>query len=83
MGVRPQTRGTAMKPGRPPARRRRGLDDGRPPPGDAVGRADARYRTRKKNKGSDAYIVRGRRRGKGQAKMSRSSKKGPWVEESA
>ena len=30
------------EPGRPPARRRRGLDDRRPSPGHAVGRADAR-----------------------------------------
>ena len=40
------------------------------------------YRTRKKGKQSDRYIVRGRRRGKkGEPLMSRSSKKGPWVEE--
>jgi large subunit ribosomal protein L2 len=30
------------EPGRPPTRWRRGLDDRRPPPGDALGRADAR-----------------------------------------
>ena len=40
------------------------------------------YRTRKKSKTSDRYIVRGRRRGKkGRALMGRSTKKGPWVEE--
>ena len=40
------------------------------------------YRTRKKRKESDRYIVRGRSRGKkGRQLMSRSSKKGPWVEE--
>ena len=48
----------------------------------AVGRADDRLPTRKKRKGSDRYIVRGRRRGKkGGTLMSRSSKKGPLVEE--
>ena len=41
------------------------------------------YRTRKKGKQSDRYIVRGRRRGKkkGGQLMGRSTKKGPWVEE--
>ena len=40
------------------------------------------YRTRKKGKQSDRYIVRGRRRGKKKGSlMGRSTKKGPWVEE--
>ena len=39
------------------------------------------YRTRKKGKQSDKYIVRGRKRGKAAVVMGRSTKKGPWVEE--
>ena len=53
------------EPGRPPARRRRGLDHAGPPsrsPRGACRRSG--YRTRKKGKKSDQYIVRGRRRGK-------------------
>jgi len=41
-GIRPQTRGTAMNPCRPSARRWRGLDHGGSPSGHALGRADAR-----------------------------------------
>ena len=37
------------------------------PPGHALGRADVGYRTRKKRKASDQFIVRGRRRGKKEA----------------
>ena len=73
MGKRPQTRGVGHEPGRPPARRRRGQDAAaatRSRPG-----ASRRgYRTRKKNKPSDQFIVRGRKRGKGRsAKMGRSA----------
>ena len=82
MGVRPQTRGTAMNPVDHP----HGGGEGSTTPGrhpvTPWGVPTLGYRTRKKNKASDRYIVRGRRRGKGKGKpMSRSSKKGPWVEE--
>ena len=81
MGVRPQTRGTAMNPVDHP----HGGGEGSTTPGrhpvTPWGVPTLGYRTRKKNKASDRYIVRGRRRGKGQEAMSRSSKKGPWVEE--
>jgi large subunit ribosomal protein L2 len=65
LGVRPQTRGTGHEPRRPPARRRRGLHHSRPAPVTPWGVPTLGYRTRKKNKPSDRYIVRGRRRGKG------------------
>ena len=41
-GKRPRVRGSAMNPVRPPARRRRGQEQLRPPPGDALGGADPR-----------------------------------------
>ena len=80
LGVRPQTRGVAMNPVDPPARRRRGLDHRRPPPGDTVGRADARL-----SHAQTRQAIRSLHRSRsppreGQA-MSRSSKKGPFVEE--
>src|SRR3954468_2243970 len=65
MGVRPQTRGTAMNPVDHP----HGGGEGSTTPGrhpvTPWGVPTLGYRTRKKNKGSDRYIVRGRRRGKG------------------
>ena len=65
MGVRPQTRGTAMNPVDHP----HGGGEGSTTPGrhpvTPWGVPTLGYRTRKRNKPSDAYIVRGRRRGKG------------------
>ena len=65
MGVRPQTRGTAMNPVDHP----HGGGEGSTTPGrhpvSPWGVPTLGYRTRKKNKDSDRYIVRGRRRGKG------------------
>src|ERR687890_106963 len=64
MGVRPQTRGTAMNPVDHP----HGGGEGSTTPGrhpvTPWGVPTLGYRTRKKNKDSDRYIVRGRRRGK-------------------
>ncbi len=64
MGVRPQTRGTAMNPVDHP----HGGGEGSTTPGrDPVtpwGVPTLGYRTRRKNKASDRYIVRGRKRGK-------------------
>ncbi len=65
LGVRPQTRGTAMNPVDHP----HGGGEGSTTPGrhpvTPKGIPTLGYRTRKKNKASDRYIVRGRRRGKG------------------
>jgi large subunit ribosomal protein L2 len=65
MGVRPQTRGTAMNPVDHP----HGGGEGSTTPGrhpvTPWGVPTLGYRTRKKHKQSNAYIVRGRRRGKG------------------
>jgi large subunit ribosomal protein L2 len=65
MGVRPQTRGTAMNPVDHP----HGGGEGSTTPGrhpvTPWGVPTLGYRTRKKNKKSNQYIVRGRRRGKG------------------
>ena len=65
MGVRPQTRGTAMNPVDHP----HGGGEGSTTPGrhpvTPWGVPTLGYRTRKKRKASDQYIVRGRRRGKG------------------
>jgi large subunit ribosomal protein L2 len=65
MGVRPQTRGTAMNPVDHP----HGGGEGSTTPGrhpvTPWGVPTLGYRTRKKGKDSDKYIVRGRRRGKG------------------
>ena len=52
------------EPGRPPARRRRGAPHAGRPPAHPWGVPTLGYRTRKKKKTSDRYIVRGRRRGK-------------------
>jgi large subunit ribosomal protein L2 len=64
MGVRPQTRGTAMNPVDHP----HGGGEGSTTPGrhpvTPWGVPTLGYRTRKKGKPSDRYIVRGRRRGK-------------------
>jgi large subunit ribosomal protein L2 len=64
MGVRPQTRGTAMNPVDHP----HGGGEGSTTPGrnpvTPWGVPTLGYRTRKKGKLSDRYIVRGRRRGK-------------------
>src|SRR6201990_639331 len=64
MGVRPQTRGIAMNPVDHP----HGGGEGRTPLGNHPqppwGVPTLGYRTRKKGKQSDRYIVRGRRRGK-------------------
>jgi large subunit ribosomal protein L2 len=65
MGVRPQTRGTAMNPVDHP----HGGGEGSTTPGrhpvTPWGVPTLGYRTRKRRKPSDRYIVRGRRRGKG------------------
>jgi len=65
LGVRPQTRGTAMNPVDHP----HGGGEGSTTPGrhpvTPWGVPTLGYRTRKKGKDSDRYIVRGRRRGKG------------------
>ena len=65
MGVRPQTRGVAMNPVDHP----HGGGEGSTTPGrhpvTPWGVPTLGYRTRKKNKTSNRYIVRGRRRGKG------------------
>jgi large subunit ribosomal protein L2 len=64
LGKRPQTRGTAMNPVDHP----HGGGEGSTTPGrhpvTPWGKPTLGYRTRKKNKGSDRWIVRGRRRGK-------------------
>jgi large subunit ribosomal protein L2 len=64
LGVRPQTRGTAMNPVDHP----HGGGEGSTTPGrhpvTPWGVPTLGYRTRKKGKKSDRYIVRGRRRGK-------------------
>ena len=67
LGVRPQTRGTAMNPVDHP----HGGGEGSTTPGrhpvTPWGVPTLGYRTRKKNKSSDRLIVRGRRRGKGKS----------------
>jgi large subunit ribosomal protein L2 len=64
LGKRPQTRGTAMNPVDHP----HGGGEGSTTPGrhpvTPWGKPTLGYRTRKKNKASNRYIVRGRRRGK-------------------
>src|ERR1700744_4220218 len=64
MGVRPQTRGTAMNPVDHPHGGGEGSTTAGRHPVTPWGVPTLGYRTRKKNKSSDAYIVRGRRRGK-------------------
>ena len=65
MGVRPQTRGTAMNPVDHPHGGGEGSTTAVRHPVTPWGVPTLGYRTRKKNKASDRYIVRGRRRGKG------------------
>ena len=65
MGVRPQTRGTAMNPVDHPHGGGEGSTTAGRHPVTPWGVPTLGYRTRKKRKDSDRYIVRGRRRGKG------------------
>src|SRR5436190_1098873 len=65
MGVRPQTRGTAMNPVDHPHGGGEGSTTAGRHPVTPWGVPTLGYRTRKKHKASDRYIVRGRRRGKG------------------
>ena len=65
MGVRPQTRGTAMNPVDHPHGGGEGSTTAGRHPVTPWGKPTLGYRTRKKHKASDRYIVRGRRRGKG------------------
>jgi large subunit ribosomal protein L2 len=64
MGVRPQTRGTAMNPVDHPHGGGEGSTTAGRHPVTPWGVPTLGYRTRPKNKQSDRYIVRGRRRGK-------------------
>ena len=64
MGVRPQTRGTAMNPVDHPHGGGEGGHAAGNHPQTPWGKPTLGYRTRKKGKQSDRYIVRGRRRGK-------------------
>src|SRR5438045_1220392 len=64
-GIRPQTRGTAMNPVDHPHGGGEGKTTAGRHPVTPWGVPTLGYRTRKKHKSSDRYIVRGRRRGKG------------------
>src|SRR2546427_2370196 len=66
MGVRPQTRGTAMNPVDHPHGGGEGSTTAARQPGTPWGVPTPRYRPRQQDKRSDALIVRGRRRGKGE-----------------
>src|SRR3984957_6883727 len=68
MGVRPQTRGVAMNPVAPPHGGGEGQTTAGRHPVTPWGRPTLGYRTRKKRKKSDQYIIRGRRRGKGRSR---------------
>jgi large subunit ribosomal protein L2 len=68
MGVRPQTRGVAMNPVDHPHGGGEGSTTAGRHPVTPWGVPTLGYRTRKKNKTSDRYIVRGRRRGKGRSR---------------
>jgi large subunit ribosomal protein L2 len=68
LGVRPQTRGTAMNPVDHPHGGGEGSTTAGRHPVTPWGKPTLGYRTRKKNKASDRYIVRGRRRGKGKGR---------------
>jgi large subunit ribosomal protein L2 len=68
LGVRPQTRGTAMNPVDHPHGGGEGSTTAGRHPVTPWGVPTLGYRTRKKNKTSDRYIVRGRRRGKGRSR---------------
>src|SRR5246500_4142500 len=65
LGVRPQTRATAMNPVDHPHGGGEGSTTAGRHPVTPWGVPTLGYRTRKKNKASDSAIVRGRRRGKG------------------
>jgi large subunit ribosomal protein L2 len=65
MGVRPQTRGVAMNPVDHPHGGGEGSTTAGRHPVTPWGVPTLGYRTRKRNKTSSRYIVRGRRRGKG------------------
>src|SRR5881398_609381 len=65
LGVRPQTRGTAMNPVDHPHGGGEGSTTAGRHPVTPWGVPTLGYRTRKKNKASDRFIVRRRRRGKG------------------
>src|SRR4051795_3515822 len=65
LGKRPQTRGTAMNPVDHPHGGGEGSTTAGRHPVTPWGKPTLGYRTRKKNKPSNRYIVRGRRRGKG------------------
>ena len=64
MGVRPQTRGVAMNPVDHPHGGGEGSTTAGRHPVTPWGVPTLGYRTRKKGKASDKYIVRGRKRGK-------------------
>jgi large subunit ribosomal protein L2 len=64
LGKRPQTRGTAMNPVDHPHGGGEGSTTAGRHPVTPWGKPTLGYRTRKKNKPSNRYIVRGRRRGK-------------------
>ena len=81
MGVRPQTRGTAMNPVDHPHGGGEGSTTAGPPPGHAVGRADARLPHAQEEQGVRPLHRPRPPPREGQEPMSRSSKKGPWVEE--
>src|SRR5246127_5236274 len=68
MGVRPQTRGTAMNPVDHPHGGGEGSTTPARHPVTPWGVPTLGYRTRKQNKTSNRYIVRGRRRGKGRSR---------------
>src|SRR3982075_219786 len=68
MGVRPQTRGTAMNPVDHPHGGGEGSTTAGRHPVTPWGVPTLGYRTRKQNKTSDRYRVRGRRRGKGRSR---------------
>ena len=82
-GVRPQTRGVAMNPVDHPLGGGEGRTSGGRPPVSPWGKPEGR--TRNKNKPSQQLIVRRRRTSKGRrsevARMSRSLKKGPFVDD--
>ena len=73
------------EPGRPPARRRRGLDDRRPPSRSRRGAcrrsATARARRTSRPTATSSAAAAAAREGLEVEHVSRSSKKGPWVEE--
>src|SRR5213080_4046825 len=68
LGKRPQTRGVAMNPVDHPHGGGEGSTTAGRHPVTPWGKPTLGYRTRKKHKASDRYIVRGRRRGKGKSR---------------